>query len=75
MKKDIFRTVRELLDSRECVLTGNAVSGEGQLYQDSVENLEALARLELSLRTLVSICVTGGLEWEVLDEVIDLIGE
>lgn len=75
MKRDIFRTVRELLDSRECVLTCNAVRPDGQLYKDSVENLEALTRLEPSLRKLVSICVGAGLEWETLDEVIELIGE
>ena len=42
MNDDIFRTVRELLDSRGCVLTGNAVDPDGQLYDDSVANLEAI---------------------------------
>jgi hypothetical protein len=32
MKKDIFRTVRELLQSNKCVLMGNAVNNEGELY-------------------------------------------
>ena len=45
MANDIFRTVRELLDSRGCVLTGNAVDPDGQLYDDSVENLEAILAL------------------------------
>ena len=42
MKKDIFRTVRELLYSRDCVIMGNAVNNEGKLYDDSVENLTAI---------------------------------
>lgn len=72
---DIFRTVRELLDSRECVLFGNAVDAEGALYDDSIENLNALRMLEPSLRELVRLCVNGGIEWQCLDEVIELIGE
>ena len=70
----IFRTVNELLESRFCVSQGNAVSIEGELYQDSVENLNALRMLEPSLHELVSTCVTSGIEWECLDEVIQLIG-
>ena len=42
MAKDIFRTVRELLQSNKCVLMGNAVNNEGELYDDSVENLTAI---------------------------------
>jgi hypothetical protein len=42
MAKDIFRTVRELLESSKCVLMGNAVNNEGELYDDSVENLTAI---------------------------------
>jgi hypothetical protein len=72
---DIFRTVRELLDSRECVLFGNAVDAEGALYDDSIENLNALRMLEPSLRELVRLCANGGIEWQCLDEVIELIGE
>ncbi len=71
---DIFRTVRELLDSRECVLFGNAVDAEGALYDDSIENLNALRMLEPSLRELVRLCANGGIEWQCLDEVIELIG-
>jgi hypothetical protein len=74
MANDIFRTVRELLDSRGCVLTGNAVDPDGQLYDDSVENLNALRMLEPSLRELVDLCVNGGIEWQCLDEVIQIIG-
>ena len=74
MSKDIFRTVSELLDSRGDVLIGNAVGIEGQLYDDSVENLHALQMLEPSLIELVRLCVNGGIEWQCLDEVIELIG-
>ena len=44
MKNDqtIFRTVRELIQSNKCVLMGNAVNNEGELYADSVENLTAI---------------------------------
>ena len=42
MADDIFRTVRELLESSDCVLMGNAVNTEGKLYDDSVENLTAI---------------------------------
>jgi hypothetical protein len=71
---DIFRTVHELLDSRDCVLWGNAVDSGGALYDDSVENLNALRMLEPSLRQLVDLCAKGGIEWQCLDEVIELIG-
>lgn len=74
MTKYIFRTVNELLDSRDCVLTGNAVSSEGKLYDDSVENLNALRMLEPSLRELVKLCAEGGIEWKCLEEVIEIIG-
>lgn len=74
MTKDIFRTVQELLDSRNDVLIGNAVNIEGRLYTDSVENLNALRMLEPSLIELVRLCVNGGIEWKCLDEVIELIG-
>jgi hypothetical protein len=46
MKKDIFRTVRELLESPDEVLLGNAVNNEGKLYDDSVENLTAILAME-----------------------------
>ena len=42
MTDDIFRTVRELLESSDCVLMGNAVNTEGKLYEDSVANLTAI---------------------------------
>lgn len=74
MTKDIFRTVRELLDSRGDVLIGNAVNINGRLYDDSAENLHALQMLEPSLIELVRLCVNGGIEWKCLDEVIELIG-
>jgi hypothetical protein len=64
MTNDIFRTVRELLQSNKCVLMGNAVNNEGELYDDSVENLtailamqdrysEMLAALETALEMLI----------------------
>jgi hypothetical protein len=74
MNKDIFRTVHELLDSRSDVMAGNAVGCDGALYDDSVENLHALQMLEPSLRELVRLCVSGGIEWKCLDEVIEMIG-
>lgn len=74
MSKDIFRTVSELLASRHDVMWGNAVGSEGQLYDDSIENLHALQMLEPSLRELVRICVDSGLKCTALGEVIELIG-
>ena len=46
MTEDIFRTVRELLESSDCVLMGNAVNTEGKLYDDSVANLTAILALQ-----------------------------
>lgn len=46
MTNDIFRTVRELLENRDCVLMGNAVNTEGKLYDDSVENLTAILAVQ-----------------------------
>ena len=46
MTNDIFRTVRELIQSNKCVLIGNAVNNEGELYDDSVENLTAILAME-----------------------------
>ena len=46
MTDDIFRTVRELLESSDCVLMGNAVNTEGKLYDDSFENLTAILAME-----------------------------
>lgn len=46
MANDIFRTVRELLENRDEVLMGNAVNMEGRLYDDSVENLQAILALK-----------------------------
>jgi hypothetical protein len=74
LSKDIFRTVRDLLDSRDAVTWSNAVNLDGHLYEDSVENLNALRMLEPSLIELVRLCVNGGIEWQCLDEVIELIG-
>jgi hypothetical protein len=60
MANDIFRTVRELLQSNKCVLMGNAVNNEGELYDDSVENLtrllvmqERYARMQTALQSMV----------------------
>ena len=46
MTDDIFRTVRELLQSNKCVLMGNAVNTEGKLYDDSVANLTAILAMQ-----------------------------
>ena len=74
MINNIFRTVRELLENRDCVLMGNAVDTEGKLYDDSVENLHALDMLEPSLRGLVDVCVASGMECAELYGVIGLLG-
>ena len=46
MSNDIFRTVRELLVNRDEVLMSNAVGIDGQLYDDSVENLTAILAMK-----------------------------
>ena len=46
MTNDISRTVRELLESSNEVLMGNAVNTEGKLYDDSVENLTAILAMK-----------------------------
>jgi hypothetical protein len=74
MKKDIFRTVRELLDHRDAVTWSNAVNLDGHLYEDSVENLNALRMLEPSLIQLVRECIASGMDSKALDEVLDLMG-
>jgi hypothetical protein len=68
MTNDIFRTVRELLDSNKCVLMGNAVNNEGELYADSVENLTAILAMKDSysamlaaLEALIADCEAHGL--------------
>lgn len=75
MAKDIFRTVNELLDSRGCVLNGNAVASDGALYDDSVENLNALRMMEPSLRELIDIGIKSGLdEMKCFREVAECLG-
>ena len=71
---DIFKTVNALLDSRDCVLYGDAVNAEGALYDDSVSDLNALRMLEPSLRQLVDLCAKSGIEWQCIDEVVEIIG-
>ena len=51
---DIFRTVRELLQSNKCVLMGNAVNNEGALYADSVENLTAILAMQDSYSEMLA---------------------
>jgi hypothetical protein len=75
MAKDIFKTVTELLDSRDDVLRGNAVSNSGFLYDDSLENLNALRMLEPSLIQLVRECIASGMDSKALDEIIELVIE
>ena len=50
---DIFRTVRELIQSNKCVLMGNAVNNEGELYDDSVENLTAILAMKDSYSAML----------------------
>jgi len=68
MTNNIFRTVRELLENRDCVLMGNAVNTEGKLYDDSVENLTAILAMKDSysemlaaLSALIADCEAHGL--------------
>jgi hypothetical protein len=51
---DIFRTVRELLENSDCVLMGNAVNTEGELYADSVENLTAILAMQDSYSEMLA---------------------
>jgi len=55
MRNDLtpFRTVRELLANRDCVLMGNAVNTEGKLYEDSVENLTAILAMQDSYNEML----------------------
>ena len=59
MKNDIFRTVRELLQSNKCVLMGNAVNNEGELYADSVENLTAILAMQDSYNEMLAVLETA----------------
>jgi hypothetical protein len=54
MRNDLtpFRTVRELLVNRDEVLMSNAVGIDGQLYDDSVENLTAILAMEQSYKDM-----------------------
>jgi hypothetical protein len=54
MTNDIFRTVRELIQSNKCVLMGNAVNNEGELYADSVENLTAILAMQDSYSEMLA---------------------
>lgn len=74
MTNNIFRTVNELLDSRDCVTSGGAVDMAGTIYSDCVDDLNALRMLEPSLLELVSICTASGLKSKALDEVRGLLG-
>jgi hypothetical protein len=72
MKKDIFRTVTDLLDGRDAVTWSNAVHLDGSLYEDAVENLNALRMLEPSLIQLVRECIASGMDSKALDEILEL---
>ncbi len=54
MKNDIFRTVRELLESSKCVIMGDAVNIDGELYADSVENLTAILAMQDSYNEMLA---------------------
>jgi hypothetical protein len=60
--KNVFRTVRELLDSSDCVTQGDAVMLDGSLYADSVANLQALRALEPALLELLNIALEAGMD-------------
>jgi hypothetical protein len=59
MKNDIFRTVRELLESSKCVIMGNAVNIDGELYADSVENLTAILAMQDSYSEMLAALETA----------------
>ena len=59
MKNDIFRTVRELLESSKCVIMGNAVNIDGELYADSVENLTAILAMQDSYTEMLAVLETA----------------
>jgi hypothetical protein len=62
MTDDIFRTVRELLANRDEVLMSNAVGVDGQLYEDSVENLTAILAMQQdydAMRTTLNAMVVN----------------
>jgi hypothetical protein len=73
MTNDIFRTVRELIQSNKCVLMGNAVNNEGELYDDSVENLTAILAMQDSYNEMLA-----ALEWwqaQMRDDTCDDMGK
>lgn len=74
MRKDIFRTVNDLLDSRNCVMSGGAVDMQGAIYEDCVDDLNALRMLEPSLWGLIELCAAHGVTGKALDEVRELLG-
>jgi len=70
MTNDIFRTVRELLESSNELLLGNAVNNEGELYADSVENLTAILAMKDSHSEMLAVLceMLGAAETDLLDE-------
>jgi hypothetical protein len=75
MDKDIFRTVHDLLDSRNCVMSGGAVDMQGALYEDCVDNLRDLSMMEPSLFELLDACERAGLgDLQCFREVARLLG-
>jgi hypothetical protein len=79
--------VRELIQSNKCVLMGNAVNNEGELYDDSVENLTAILAMQdsysemLAALEAVTACLRGfhaaddfgPLDDEAIDAALDAI--
>jgi hypothetical protein len=75
MDKYIFRTVHDLLDSRNCVMSGGAVDMQGALYEDCVDNLRDLSMMEPSLFELLDACERAGLgDLQCFREVAGLLG-
>jgi hypothetical protein len=70
---DIFKVVRDLIDSRSDVLVGNVVNVHGEVCDDCIQSLKALDALEPSLLELIDVCLASGIKCKALNEVIELI--
>jgi hypothetical protein len=70
---DIFKVVRDLIDSRSDVLVGDVVNIHGEVYDDCIQSLKALDALEPSLLELIDVCLANSIKCKALDEVIELI--
>jgi hypothetical protein len=55
-------------------MSGGAVDMQGALYDDCVDDLNALRMLEPSLWGLIELCAAHGVTGKALDEVRELLG-